>query len=83
MLAPTCRKIVANGARYSLSCDPCRALKTREDLPARLIMSGRGDTPIDRLTFKCSKCGTPGQPMVTRPGNGLMGRERLWPPVEG
>jgi len=79
MPAPTCRDIIAKSASFSVFCVPCRLLTQRDDLPARLVAAGRGDTPIDRLKFKCRKCGALGEPRATLPGNGLLGRPSLWP----
>jgi hypothetical protein len=81
--APTAREIIAKSASFDIDCDPCRLLTQREDIPPRLVAAGRGDTPIDRLRFKCRKCGMLGTPLVKLPGNGLMGRVQLWPVKAG
>jgi hypothetical protein len=78
--APTAREIIAKSATFCISCDPCAMMTARDDLPARLMVAGKGDWPIDTLKFKCRRCGALGTPWVQGPGNSLMGRERLWPP---
>lgn len=75
--APTPNQIIALGGSFYLSCHQHLTLYPLE----RLVAGGKGDMPIDQLTFRCSRCGGLGQPHAHGPGNALMGRKHLWPPM--
>jgi hypothetical protein len=78
--APTPAYILSAGYDLGIQCKTCRELRYPKDLALSLVTAGRGDTPVDRLPFRCAKCGRLGVPWVTAAGNALVGRERLWPP---
>jgi hypothetical protein len=65
--APTPAEILAQNAELVISCERCRALTAPPRLIERLVASGKGQTPVDQLRFRCSKHGTPGQPYVFGP----------------
>lgn len=80
MEAPTAELILKLGASFDISCGPCRLITVPPDMAKRLVAAGKGAVPVDRLKFRCHRCGGLGEPFVQGPGNSLMGRARLWPP---
>lgn len=80
--APTPAFILSAGLSLSVMCEHCREMRTPNDLALALTSADRGDVPVDRLLFKCTRCGCAGVPWVQGPGNMLMGRKRYWPPED-
>lgn len=77
-VAPTLLEIIAAKATLCISCTACQTLYRLDafDLATRR----RQDRPVDQLVFRCRRCDGVGQPVVTGPGNMLIGHPKLWPP---
>jgi hypothetical protein len=75
MSAPTASEILAAGHDLLVACDRCRLLVDMNWARRKIIQQGRGDVPVDQLSFKSSRCHRAGQPLVR-------GRDRptIWPP---
>ena len=80
--APTPREIVALGGDLSVSCETCRMLRAPRGMAEELAAGRWAATPIDKLLFRCHVCGGRGKPLAKAPGNALLGRPQLWPPVD-
>jgi hypothetical protein len=79
MQAPTLGEILARDWSLAVSCERCRILTL---VDARGLARGRPvATRIDALRFRCRRCGAAGAPIVDAPGNMLLGRPQVWPPV--
>lgn len=79
MPAPSPAEIIAAGHETYVGCDACRLLVDANLAMGKLAETDKAHVPINRLRFRCSRCGGLGEPLVKGAGNELIGRPTIWP----